>query len=64
MLDTALEDHPVAEDLQAMVRASKWDQVLKRTATMFRHTSLFATAPSGAGFFGEARRDQADEVIV
>ena len=36
VLDTALEDHPVAEDLQAMVRASKWDQVLKRTATMPR----------------------------
>ena len=35
-LDTALEDHPVAEDLQAMVRASKWGQVLKRTATMSR----------------------------
>ena len=36
MLDTALDGHPVAEDLQEMVRASKWDQVLKRTATMSR----------------------------
>ena len=35
-LDARLKDHPVAEDLQAMVRASKWDQVLKRTATMSR----------------------------
>ena len=35
-LDAKLKDHPVAEDLQAMVRASKWDQVLKRTATMSR----------------------------
>lgn len=35
-LDAKLREHPVAEDLQEMVRASKWDQVLKRAATMSR----------------------------
>ena len=35
-LDAKLKEHPIAEDLQEMVRAGKWDQVLKRTATMSR----------------------------